>query len=83
MFLGLSVQATHTRGRVTIRVTDAGVPVANSTVTVAGYLLHTGADGRAHIKLPRGSYRSQPAGTNTLARPAASESRQSRHEPRT
>jgi len=56
MFPGLSVQATSKRGRVTILVTDAGVPVANSNVSVAGHLLHTAASGRVRINLPSGSY---------------------------
>jgi hypothetical protein len=56
MFPGLTVEAASRRGLVTVRVTDAGVPVAGSTVSVGGHRLHTGADGRARIMLPSGRY---------------------------
>jgi hypothetical protein len=56
-FPGLSVKATSKRERVTVVVTDAGVPVAGSTVAVGGHLLHTGTDGRARAKVPNGTYR--------------------------
>ena len=56
MFPGLSVEATSKGGHVTVLVTDAGVPVAGSNVSVGGHLLHTGPDGRTTVELPSGSY---------------------------
>ncbi|MDX6516176.1 MAG: hypothetical protein QOH73_1842 [Gaiellaceae bacterium] len=57
MFPGLTVKATSKAGRVTVLVTDAGVPVPGSSVRVGGRLLRTGADGSAGIDLPSGSYK--------------------------
>jgi len=56
MFPGLSVEATSKGGRVTVLVSDAGVPVAGSNVSVGGQLLHTGPGGRVATELPSGNY---------------------------
>jgi hypothetical protein len=55
-FPGLSVEATGKGGHVVVLVTDAGDPVAGSSVSVDGRLLHTGADGQVAVELPVGSY---------------------------
>lgn len=57
VFPGLTVAATSKDGRVTVKVTDAGQPVAGATVRVGGRVLRTGDDGQASATLPKGVYK--------------------------
>jgi hypothetical protein len=57
LFPGLSVAATSKDGRVTVTVTDAGIPVPGSTVRIAGRTLHTDAKGEATVDLAAGIYK--------------------------
>jgi uncharacterized membrane protein len=57
MFPGLTVAATSKHGRLTVTVTDAGVPVPGSSISVAGRTLRTDAKGEASVNLPAGSYK--------------------------
>jgi hypothetical protein len=57
MFPGLTVEATSRAGQVTVHVTDAGDPVAGSSVRVGAHLLRTAANGTAGIKLASGRYK--------------------------
>jgi hypothetical protein len=56
IFPGLTVSATGTSGHATVVVTDAGDPVAGSTVHVGTHLLRTTGDGTAGLDLAPGSY---------------------------
>lgn len=56
VFPGLSTSARAERGVVTVRVTDAGDPVAGASVTVGGRRARTGADGTAEITVEPGRY---------------------------
>jgi len=51
------VNATSKGGTVTVKVTDAGDPVAGSRVSLAGRTLQTNAKGEATANLPAGSYK--------------------------
>jgi hypothetical protein len=52
----LSLHAAAGRGKVTISVRDAGDPVADAAVTIAGRHLKTGASGTVSVSLRSGHY---------------------------